>query len=133
MSCHWLKGTVLLNKVSVCDRLRQRDYPEWTIKQACYKVARLPRATLLRDKKCVDIEKEKNPIVFSPFSREHGKICDIIKRYLPVFLSDPAMQQIFTNGIRCVACRAPILGRTLSQFSTDYGRNTANVALYRLL
>lgn len=57
----------------------------------------------------------KGPTVFStPYSRQYGKICNIIKKYMPILLYDPSLEKVMKGGYRCVARKAPTLGKTVS-------------------
>lgn len=49
-----------------------------------------------------------------PYSKEFKEIANIINKFSPILLSDPALSKILTSGHRCVAKKAFTLGKHLS-------------------
>lgn len=101
-------------------RLRHRGCPGWVLCEASRRVGTRERGELLREKyNKVSSDNNKvrdiSPIVFStPFSLEYGQICSLVKKYMPILLFDPALENVFRAGYKCVARKAPTLGQELS-------------------
>lgn len=83
-------------------RLKQRGYPEWVLKNAYSKVYEKDRLMLLKDRnKSTNYgnQPRKAPVVFSTaYSLEYKKICQIIKKHMPMLLYDPSLEIALEAG-----------------------------------
>lgn len=112
-------------------RLRVRGYPDWVLNRALTRVKFKDRHTLLCDKSQnneshTSTSRIHTPIVFSTaFSSEFRDICNLVKKHIPMLMYDPALDNVFKAGFRCVAKKAPTLAQDLSpsSFTSHEGKN----------
>lgn len=99
----------------VCDRLRSRGYPEWTLSRAKHRVANMSRDILLREKDntCQKIDGD-NSITFSTtYSKQYREIVRIVQTHLPILLAEDKIRDAI-GQVCCVSRRAPTLGIIIS-------------------
>lgn len=110
-NCSSIEGyTEERNKV--CERLKDRDYPDWILKRAQDRVDHVDRSSLLNT--VTNRKGNRSRVVFStPYSTDYTNICKIIKKHLPVLTSDPVISEVLSDGLQCVARRATTLGNKL--------------------
>lgn len=84
----------LLESQQIQERLGLRGYPGWILRQAANRAFCKDRASLLKDNTIESRmgEKKKMPVVFSTaFSLEYNSICNLVKKYMPILIHDPAL------------------------------------------
>lgn len=103
----------LLEADKFTHRLKSRGSPKWVLSNALDRAASKERSDLLKNKTKNEIS-IKTPVTFSTtYSVEYKKICELVKKHIPILQYDPSLSKAFAAGYRCVARRAPTIGQDL--------------------
>lgn len=113
--CKSTAGNSILCATSCHPRLRQREYPEWTLQRAKEVVSLIPQDSLLSKEKSDNTTRDTSqPVVFSTQYNPHWKkVTNIIKKHLPMLNHDENFSSILLPGVKYVSRKAPTLGTNL--------------------
>ncbi|XP_056424913.1 extracellular calcium-sensing receptor-like [Hyla sarda] len=109
----------------ISSRLQARGYQSRDIERGINIASNKNRALLISPSynKTQGTQKTPDsPVVFcTKYSLEYKRICNIIHKYMPIVLCDPAFQGVFPTGYKCISRRAPTIGQSISPslFSTQ--------------
>lgn len=110
----------------VCERLRSRKYPEWTLKRARQRVSHINREKLLTDKIHNSRIRESTVTFSATYSLQYSQITQSIKKYLPILSAEESLHKTLKNLVCFVSRRAPTIGDRVSpsMFTETQSRDT---------
>lgn len=97
----------------ICQRLKDRGYPEWTLTRTQNIVRNKSRPNLLTSSPCKESSGEQ-PILVLEYNNQYHAIKSIIEKYIPILLEDETMEEILHGGFRVVSKKSQTLGNILS-------------------
>lgn len=102
----------------LCDRQRNRQYPNWCLKRAEQLEGDIPRRKLLKNQdhfKQRDKCNETQPLIFiTQYSPYYNESVNIVKKYLPFLNTYENLWKILQFGVKFFSRRSPTLGSKFS-------------------